>query len=101
MSQCDHELAIATEQLNRLAKEVATVTEKNEKYTQFFLLYFLYKQCQLIIYTKYIYIYIYVFDTRYAKLDTENALLKGDISRMVRLIAQQQQVVYNMNKVYK
>jgi hypothetical protein len=33
MSQCDHELAIATEQLNRLAKEVATVTEKNEKYT--------------------------------------------------------------------
>ena len=35
MSQCDHELAIATEQLNRLAKEVAIVTEKNEKYTFF------------------------------------------------------------------
>jgi hypothetical protein len=53
MGQCDQELEQASEQLGRLAREVAYVTAKNEKF---------------------------------ANLESENALLKGDIARVLRLL---------------
>ena len=46
MGQCDQELQQASEQLNRLAKEVALVSERNEKYkyiTYNLLIYRIYK----------------------------------------------------------
>jgi hypothetical protein len=53
MGQCDQELEQASEQLGRLAREVAYVTAKNEQF---------------------------------ANLESENALLKGDIARVLRLL---------------
>ena len=53
MGQCDQELEQASDQLGRLAREVAYMTAKNE---------------------------------RLANLESENALLKGDIARVLRLL---------------